>query len=922
MTCLLQVEFWPGRGINTALASAHLAAVTLLTSMTHDPAQPCFAPSSAHLAHFSRQMTDMADRLRAYPSMDVLAIPPPGPRWSEVAAKTPEEVVHQLMEQICNRGATAVDHLWPVLPSHALIEAKLRQMLPDRVHVLRRMLRDGPWPGHGAKVMAALQLPPLPSRQTLPSTVLSRQNHPAAVVPVQDGSVGHASFPVHSPSQQQMVSRQIPSPSQIASSRQNAPAALTSSLRQTESILAAPSIDSAAQARVGPSAPAAVRQIKTTRKVSWETDSSQSASSSVASCNLSDSPGLSDIDVKIAVLAKWGQPLPQLPAQAIGESSSRKAVGASRKVALRPLLKKNKQQGAPQGMPQGLIGAPLQSSSSAMSASPRGDLPAAAAASTIQASDSMHNQAPLDKLSSTLIQASAAATAAVPASYDPAQSLAVPQLIPSLPLQSPPALQPVPRPQNQIPATFQEPGPCEPSCQVPLPAQSPLQMWPHVRKFNVPEPLKSTPPPTPKKPQDPGKASGGQARVAQAGTPSQCRVSGKASALRSVQSQPPAPAIPSGQSLSPDASPELSSGQSQSQVVSQVTTLGQRQSQAEPPATASGQPCSSTAAPAADLGRNKSPAAFPAASPATALGKQQAPASSPATPSGHSPMSSSVMSPATCSGQQQAIAVSPAVSPRHRQSPLAFPPACQAMRLSPEQPSPPPRHDALPQGLPPPSHTPTPQSGQRQPASQLQNRGHSLITDPESANEVQSALPGLSISAALSPIPILRSSANLRSSTAPDSSLSQLASELPMSSQQQGGSPGQPQTPLPSRTLRHVRCQNASEMPLRPDAIRHLQSQRSNRIMHASPSLPDTCVRPEKSGQVENPEWLLQADSRHDVWQTPQVASDWSAKGILLHERRPTHVLVLYVLYWHEQSLQCWQPGALIPQQDYMHPLA
>ena len=896
MTCLLQVEFWPGRGINTALASAHLAAVTLLSGMTHDPAQPCFAPSSAHLAPFSRQMTDMADRLRAFPSVNLLAIPPPSPRWSEVAAKMPEEVVHQLMEQIRNRGATAVDHLWPVLPSHALLEAKLRQLLPDRIHVLRRMLRDGPWPGHGAKVMAALQLPPLPSRQTVPSTVLSLQSHSAAVVPVQHGTVGHASCSVSQ--QQQIVSRQNPSSSQIASSRQNDPAALASSLPQTESVIAAPSIDSAAQARVGPSAPTTVKQIKTSRKVSWETDSSQSASSSVASCNPNDSPGLSDIDVKIAVLTKWGQPLPQLPAQAVGESPSRKAPGASRKVTLRPLLKKNKQQAAPQGVPQDLTGATTQSSSSAMSASPRGDLlaTAAAAASTIQASDSMHSQAPLNKLSSTLIQASAAATAAVPASYDPAQSPAVPQLIPSLPLQSPPAPQPVPMPANQIPATLQEPGPSDPSFQVRLPAQSPLQMWPHVRKFNVPEPLKATPLPSPKKPQEPGKAPGGQAKVAQAWTPGQSRVSSidKTSARPLVWSQSPAPAVVSGQSLSPDASPDLSSGQSQSLGVSLVTTLSQRQPQAEPPA--SGRLCSSTAAPAADLGRNKSPAS----SSATASGKQQASASSPATPSGHSPLSSSIMSLATCSGQQQVIAVSLAVSPRHRQSPVASPPARQAMLLSPEQPSPPLRPDLLPRGHPPPSQTATCQSGQRQPASQLQNRGRSLIADPESA---QSALPGLSISAALSSIPILRSSANLRLSTAPDSSLSQLASELPMSSQQQGGSPGQPQTPLPSRTLRHVRSQNASEMPLRPDAIRHLQSQRSNRIMHASPSLPDICVRPEKSAQEENPEWLLQAHPRHDVWQTPQVASDWSAKGTLLHEQISTYVLDMHVMCWHERAV-------------------
>ncbi|KAL0030855.1 hypothetical protein WJX77_009908 [Trebouxia sp. C0004] len=778
----MQVEFWPGRGINTALASAHLAAVTLLASMTHDPAQPCFAPSPAHLAHFSRQMTDMADRLRAYPSMDVLAIPSPSPRWSEVAAKMPEEVVHQLMEQVCNRGATAVDHLWPILPSHALVEAKLRQMLPERIHVLRRMLRDGPWPGHGAKVMAALELPPLPTCHTHPSTVLSRQNHPAAVVPVQDGTVEHAPCPANSPAQQQMVSRKNPSSLQTASSRQNASATLALCLPQAESVIAAPSTDSATQASLDPSAPAAVRQIKITRKASsiWETDSNQSASSSVASSILHDSPALSDIDVKMAVLAKWGQPLPQLPAQAAGESSSRKAPGASRKVPLRPLLKKNKQQAGPQGTPQGLTGATTQFSSSAMSASPGKDLLAAAA--------------------------------------------------------------------------------------------------PAAAKFSVPEPLKATPLPTPKKPQDPGKAPGGQAKVAQAGAHSQSRApsTDKSSAQSSVQRQPPAPAIPSGQSLSPDASPVLSSGQSQSLGVSQVTTLGQHQCQAEPPATASGRRWSSTALPAAVLGRNKSLAA----SPAPASGQQQAPASSLATPSGHSHLASSVMSPATLSGQQLVTAVSPAVPSRYTQSPLAFPPARKAMLLSPEQPTPPPRPEGgrsfLPQGHPPPSQTAACQFGQRRQAQQLQNREPSLITDPESANE---ALPGLTISAALSPIPILRSSPLLGQSSAPDSSLPQLASELPMSSQRQGESPGQPQTPLPACTLRHVRCQNASEMSLRLDTIRRLQSQRANRIMHACHALPDIRVRPEKSGQVQSPEWLLQADLQHDVWQTPQVASNWSAKG-------------------------------------------
>lgn len=907
------MEFWPGRGINTALASAHLAAVTLLSSMTHDPAQPCFAPSSAHLAHFSRQMTDMADRLRTYPSMDVLAIPPPSPRWSQVAARMPEEVVHQLMEQICNRGATAVDHLWPVLPSHALIEAKLRQMLPDRIHVLRRMLRDGPWPGHGAKVMAALELPPLPSRQTHPSTVLSLQNHPAAVLPVQGGTAGHASCSVNSPTQQQVVSCQNPPSSQIASPHQNAPATLASSLPPTESAIAVPSTDSAAQARVGPSAPAALRHIKTTRKVPCETDSKQSASSCVASCNLNDSPALPDIDVKIAVLTKWGQLLPQLPAQAVSKSSSRKASGASRKIMLRPLLKKNKHQAAPHETPQGLTGAITQSSSSAMSASPRGDLLAAAAAataSTIQASDSMHNQAPLDRLSSTVTQASAAATDAVPASYDPAQSPAVPSPLP----QSPPAPQPGPMPQSQIPATPQKPRPCELACQDRLPAQSPLQMWPHVRKFNVPETLKVTPLPTPKKPQNPGTPPGAQAKVAQAGAHSQTRVSSIAETLArsSVWSQPPAPAIPSGHSLLPDASPDLASGQSQSLGVFQVITLGQQHSQVEPPATASGQHCSSTAAPAADLGRNKSPAA----SSATASGQQQAPASPPATPLGHPSLTSSVTFTATCSGQQQARAVSPVVPSGHTQSQPATPPARPAMLLSPEQPSPPSRHDLLTQGHPLSSQTAACQSGQRQQAPQLQNREPSLMTDPESANEAQSALPSLTVSAALSPSSILGPS------RAPDSSLPKLASELPMTSQQQGGSPGPPQTPLPSRTLRHVRSQSASETPLRPDAIRHLQSLRANRIMHASPILPHICVRPEGSGQVQNPEWLLQADSRRDVWQTPQVASDWSAKGILLHRWRPTCVLDLHVQWLCDQSLSCWQPCALILQQYCMQSLA
>ena len=324
--------------MNTALAAAHLAAVTLLSSMTHDLAQPCFALTSAHLQDFSRQMTELAERAGESCSLGVLSVPYASPRWSQVAAMSPQDVVHELMEQICDRGATAVDHLWPVLPSLTLIESRLRQMLPDRVHVLRRMLRDGPWPGQGAQVTAPLNFPPLPSCQADPSTTLSRQNATAATTAIYDGIArnGCHQAPL---APQQLLSPTSDSPSQATSSRQNGfvtDSCTPSRHADADLVITVPTVDKATPVRLGLASQGEVRHIRTPRRDSWGTDSDHSAGSS----KTTDRPLVSDIDAKIAVLSNWGQPLPQLPTKTIHESSLHKVPQAPKKRPSWPLLNK------------------------------------------------------------------------------------------------------------------------------------------------------------------------------------------------------------------------------------------------------------------------------------------------------------------------------------------------------------------------------------------------------------------------------------------------------------------------------------------------------------------------------------------------------------------------------------------------------
>ena len=324
--------------MNTALAAAHLAAVTLLSSMTHDLAQPCFALTSAHLQNFSRQMTELAERAGESCSLGVLSVPSASPRWSQVAAMSPQDVVHELMEQICDRGATAVDHLWPVLPSLTLIESRLRQMLPDRVHVLRRMLRDGPWPGQGAQIMAPLSLPPLPSCQADPSTTLSRQNATASTTAIYDGIArnGCHQTPL---APQQLLSPTSDSPSQATSSRQNGfvtDSCTPSRHADADLFITVPTVDKATPARLGLASQGEVRHIRTPRRASWGTDSDHSAGSS----KVTDRPLVSDIDAKIAVLSKWGQPLPQLPTKTVHELPLHKVPQAPKKRPSWPLLNK------------------------------------------------------------------------------------------------------------------------------------------------------------------------------------------------------------------------------------------------------------------------------------------------------------------------------------------------------------------------------------------------------------------------------------------------------------------------------------------------------------------------------------------------------------------------------------------------------
>lgn len=800
-----QVEFWPGRGINTALAAAHLAAVTLLSSMTHDPAQPCFAVQSAHLAQFSRQMTDMAARQRVSSSMDVLALPPPSSRWSEVAARTPEEVVHHLMEQICDRGATAVDHLWPVLPSHALIEARLRQLLPNRVHVLRRMLRDGPWPGHGAKVMAPLDLPPLPARQAFPRTAQGTTASEALTAFAQSQAVRFTTAPIIKP---------------------------------------------ASPARGSLSVPAAVGRIKTPRKLSWDADSGQSASSSVASSTPAESPAVSDIDVKIAVLTKWGQQLPQLPTSVLGESLPDAAPGPAKQTALRPILKKKKQrQTAPQesqtlthssGQSLALSGLDNQSSLSATGQNTGSDLPAqsTALASTTQASDyqQQQRQSHLDRAAFSRHQASP--TALSQASAKTVQSSCLLQGVPKVPTQSSSAVQLASAPPAQTSQPLQTPSSVSACSAVQLPVQSPQQMWPHIRRFHVPQPLKAPTPP---------KNTTAPPEV------KSCRQTPSKQAKMALTTLPH-------QSLVPH--PELRPSGS----------LGRQHSPAAPPATPPSQPNTQAAPPAASSGQQQ----VPAVSQVMLLGQHQSPTASPAEPSGQRSLHA-----CPPSGQPYPPVAPPATPLTQRQSPAA--PSNQH-KTSDELSTPdmhPPAPSIRPSAGPPPIGPPVamPAGAQepakwQQPLQQAETPASTPMRGGASADEASlwSATPA----AALRPRPILRSS------TAPSSSSCWNTPELQLSSQRQSDSPNRPQTPLAGRQLRHLHTVSAgpSDMCLRPDSIRHLQSERASHIMHAAPALPDIRVRPPSTSQMQAPEWLLQADSKHDAWQTPQLPSTWSGQGV------------------------------------------
>ena len=355
--------------------------------MTKHANKPFFALSQRHLKAFSLQMTDVADQFAASRSMDVLPVPPASSRWSEVAAMTAEDVVHGLMEQICERGATAVDHLWPILPSLTLIEERLRQLIPSNTHVLRRMLRDGPWPGEGAKVKAPFKLPPLPSCWIQSSPAVPSADHVLAsptVVTVPTHRLQkapHLAFSRHasiSPaasfsrhedtSLAQAVSRHDDvspatplsrhddiSPATPLSCHDHAVLRPPSPSHATVRVTHSPTISSTAPARTSPSQQTDMQPIQaanTSQHVSLDACSDQSASSHSAPASASahsslsqsvphstgssssvDSQTLSEIEAKIAVLTKWGLPLP--PSLDLPQSPSRHAKGPTPRLRLK-----------------------------------------------------------------------------------------------------------------------------------------------------------------------------------------------------------------------------------------------------------------------------------------------------------------------------------------------------------------------------------------------------------------------------------------------------------------------------------------------------------------------------------------------------------------------------------------------------------
>ena len=571
--------------------------------MTKDAHQPYFALAQRHLETFSRQMTNVADQFGASRSMDLLPVPPASSRWSAVAAMTAENVVHELMEQICERGATAVEHLWPIIPSLTLVEERLRQLIPSKVHLLRRMLRDGPWPEEGAKVMAPLKLPPLPSRRNQSSpAVLANADLAVALPSAMTAPTCRLQNTAHlSSSSHDRICRSVSSSrhddtgvAQTVSRHDNISPATPLSCRELVvpsphgtchakvHMIHSPTISSTAPARTCPSqqsdkqpvqAPNTLQHVSldassdqssssqsTPASASGQSSLSQSAPHSSGSSGTVDSQTLSEIEAKIAVLTKWGQPLP--PSLDLPQSASRH----TKRPTPWPRLKKQdcrqaeqlsisighadsaprqhpaidtpadiKRQMWPGGASvapaaaqavlkqQAAVGAEspshrvLKHSRSAQSTpqtppqqSPKSKLHPPRAPTPSQGLTQQLQKAPASSGSPSTAQSSPTMAQSSPSLAQ--KSPFLPQG--SLPQSSPSSVQSSPQLPQQAPQIQSQES--QRLCDVnPNPkTQSPLQMWPHVRKYAVPQPLTApstvtphTKPPSPPPPRSPMEGS-------------------------------------------------------------------------------------------------------------------------------------------------------------------------------------------------------------------------------------------------------------------------------------------------------------------------------------------------------------------------------------------------------------------------------
>ena len=554
--------------------------------MTQDSTQPCFGLTPGHLQNFSRQMTDMADRQRAWRSIDILPVPAASSRWAAVAAMDAEDVVVELMEQICDRGATAVEHLWPVLPSHALIESRLRQMMPDKVHVLRRMLRDGPWPGQGAKVMAPLSLPPLPSRhaQTAP-TALSLSMLSDAQSPAADTAAATIS------SASQGNSSRMPSPSSAALpalEREEVKRRSPSTRLTTAHVMQIPTISRVAPARPCATQQAELEPVKAPKHVSWESShessaspsasdqslSVQSASVGTSSSSTNDSQTLSDINAKIAVLSKWGQPLPASP-QLLEPHQAASSSRQTKRSSSWPRLKRHAvpeaeqlsvsvshADSAPREEPLAhaaehprSLGMPLTEAHAAAVQAPGQGQPPQQRPPGVKSMPALHSTS---MVNSAVLHPMASQTPSPQPQHQPQraglptqeslQKLQLPLLLQGLP---PPALS-SPVPPQAVPQSLSQQSQGAPPQAAPHTPQPrfPLQMWPHVKKYALPQSLTASPAstqPDPKRVQQ--KVSGvqkpntsGQAQQ-QARTLHSARFAGSAASPSTPSSALPAPVM-------------------------------------------------------------------------------------------------------------------------------------------------------------------------------------------------------------------------------------------------------------------------------------------------------------------------------------------------------------------------------------------